>query len=118
MFIGFEKTPEGLEAFLEERGYKKENFQEGNSSIENYVNKKYGSPNITFYPQSLSGDEDEIPDWTKYKHEILSELYIEAEHYPLEVIDEAERLSKEIINRFDGVLYDAELDEFFERGQL
>jgi hypothetical protein len=117
VWIGFKKTPEGLEAFLAEQGYDREPIEREDAGIEDYVHSE-GSPSLMYCSRVLDIKEGEIPDWSKSGHTIVSELYIEAIHDMPGAVDEALRISEEIVKKFDGILYDADLNDFCGKEDL
>lgn len=115
IIIGFERKPEGLEAFLKEQGYDAVPNEEKDDVSETYVHREREWPEVIYSPQISEEselEEDICPDWRKSRYNVVSELGIT---YPVFYYDEAERLSEEIVKGFDGILYDTDLDEFFTK---
>jgi len=115
LYIGFEKEPEGLADFLFKEGYTQ--FDRHTEGCVVYSREDDHWPQLFYYPLSTKVKEREVPNWEKAGFKVVSELNI---NFPKEMnaMDEAERLSEEIVRRLDGILYDDELDEYFTKEDI
>ena len=113
-FIGFEKKPEGLDSFLKDKGCHPIP-NENDSSVKNY---EYGDGliDIFYYPKALEVEKGEEPNWSKSGYKVISDLNIVTKEG--DVVDKAEKLSVEIVKKFDGILYNTSLGEFFRKDEL
>jgi len=90
--IGFETKPEGLESFLIGDGYVPDQSA-SDDEIKVYDHEENECPNLYYHP-------------TEGGRNIKALLNINFSRHDPVAIDEAERLSDEVVERFDGVVYD------------
>ena len=71
---------------------------------------------MQFHP-AIKAAEGDVPNWERSGHTIVSAVNI---NFPMDsaAMDEAERLSKNLVRALDGILYDSNLDEYFTREGL
>ena len=113
-FVGFRTQPFGIEKFLEKEGYVP------NETVKDPLGAKIFQREDEIWPQTFYyKDVDNLkradPIWEKLPHRIVSELDI---NYPSEQNSEAERLMERIVRSFDGILYDADANEFYTKDEL
>lgn len=114
-FVGFRKEPIGLEAFLIEQGYVVVEKRKGVAVL--FERKDTIWPQIFYSPQVIPAeDKDECPNWKKSRVKIVSEVDINY-HLDFEFIEEAERLSKELTKRYNGVLCQTTPDEAYFKAE-
>jgi hypothetical protein len=113
-FVGFLTEPKNLERFLEKQGYVLSRDQPAEKGDRNYESEK--GIDLFYFSKTIEGEDDEVPDWGKSGHEIVSELMISTKED--DAIDEAERIAKEIVEEYSAVFYDNDLDEFFRKGEM
>ena len=117
--IGFDKQPADLEGFLEEQGYF---LDDDDDTLQSYEHSAGRGPTIYYYSGIVKlSDVDEESgclDWGKSGYKVVSELDITFFPSNSDETDEAVRLSREIVRRLDGILYDSYLDEFFRKDAL
>src|SRR3989344_123432 len=115
IFIGFEEKPKGLEEFLREKRYVKAEIKQKGDVV--YEKGDADWPTLFYYDSLREEKEDEIPNWKSAGFNVTSELFID---YTLssKCIDRAEGLSREIVRRFNGILYDPNLDEYLRRSDV
>ncbi len=107
---GFQKS-KALDELDNDSDYES-NDESDNDSVQSYSH--YGAtrwPNVFYYPDYTAGGND-----------IKSFVNINFPYNDHDAIDEADRLSKEILKvfgrDFKAYLYDSNLDEYFEREDL
>lgn len=110
--VGFEKRPEGMETFLTSKGYI---LVDKNKTAETYEREDRIWPTVFFYPKT--NGQREIP-WKDSDFKIVSSVDINYPTRDIDAYDEAEKLSKELTQRFSGILYDHNLKQFFTSDQV
>ena len=106
----------GLEAFMQEQGYTPIEREKDGSLVFERNDRSW--PQVFYFPTLPSvEDPDEVPCWSESGYSVVAEMNI---NYTteLDVIDEAQRLSEEIVKGLDGILYDSDLDMFFPKESL
>lgn len=111
IFIGFREKPNDLENFLKGEGYT-EIQKERKSTTFSRANDI--STTVTYYPEAEVVEEDEVPDWSKSGHKILSEVNINFPYSPYSDVEEAHRIADKIIDQYKAIRYDQNFDEFTE----
>ncbi len=114
-FVGFEKEPENLDEFLNGCGYDRIP-EEIEGTDRNYEPREGGLVELTYFSKSLDVKEGEVPDWKKAGFKVTSELMISTKD--LDVAEEASRLAREIIRKFNGVLYDSTSGDYLRAENL
>lgn len=112
--IGFEKQPKGLDGFLAEKGYKPVSKKRDCTVYES----KGSCLTLYYFPAAIKAkDPEEVPNWKASGFKIVSELNI---NYPreIEAMEAAQRLAAEITQSLDGILYDADTDEFLTKDDI
>jgi len=115
LFVGFEEKPVGLKKFLQREGYAHVERPELGCVL--YTRKNNPWPQV-FYDEHLTQpQDDEVPNWHRAGFTVIAEVNI---NYPIdyEIIDEAERLSEALTKKFNGILYDPNLDDYFRASDL
>jgi len=120
-FVGFEREipRKDLEAFLDRERYdliEDDICPDNDSEDINYESREGGLVEIYVFTKPLKVKEGEVPDWKKSGLEIKSDIMVSTKD--VSAIDEAERITKELIKRYDGVFYDTNMDEFFRKDEL
>lgn len=116
-FVGFEREPEGLEAFLYRQGYDQMSTDDGGETYFYYQPRKGRLVNIFCFSKSLPGIKDlEVPDWKGKGYEIVSEIMISTED-PC-AIQKAENMAKRTVKKYDAILYVPQFKEFLTRINL
>jgi len=108
-FVGFEREPIDLDAFLKNQGYNLDVDTQDNST-RNYTSRD-GLVDLFYFPEVVPVDEGEAPDWSKSRCNVTSDLMISIREF--NAIDEAQKIAKETVRKYDGVFYDYDLDDFF-----
>ncbi|MBI1969062.1 hypothetical protein HYS48_00070 [Candidatus Woesearchaeota archaeon] len=113
--IGFAREPTGLAAFLRQEGYTRVERQDKGCTV--YTQPEDSWPQVLHFHPTIKAAEGEVPNWERSGHTIVSAVNI---NFPTDsaAMDEAERLSKKIVQALGGILYDSNLDEYFTREEL
>jgi hypothetical protein len=114
--VGFMNPPEGFKAFLEEIGYKRDEQQLHPDTI-HYIHAEHDYPWLYYTPQYRRDpkDQDEIP-WLENGHRIIAKLNIYSKD--LDQWELPEQTAKALVKRFDAVMYDYNLEEFFKKEEI
>jgi len=114
-YVGFEREPVGLKDFLKDQGYDPHSdVQDGD--VNGFESREGGLVDIFYSPKLVKVEEGEVPDWSKSGRNVTSDLLISTKDS--NEIDEAQRLTDDIVREYDGISYDIDLDDFFESHQL
>ena len=115
-YVGFEREPEGLEAFLKSQGYDPTPIETDNDSDRNYESGEGGLVDLFYFSKSPEVNGGEEPDWKGAGFNIASELMISTKNSAAS--ESAERLSEEIARRYNAVIYDSQGEEYFRSDEL
>ena len=112
-FVGFEREPEDLDAFLKNQGY--DLFDTDQDNVRNYVSmggELADLVDLSYSPEVIEGDEvDEgEPDWSESGRNIISQLEISTKESV--AADEALRITEETAKRYNSISYDPGLGFF------
>ena len=116
IFIGFETRPENLEGFLVGQGYELET-NVSDEMVKAYKHSEKGFPELDYHAHFIQ-DDDEFPDWRNRGYNLASLLAISFPCDDKGATDEALRLSRDVTRKFNGILYDENLDDFFRGNEL
>ena len=105
--VGFEKEPEGLDAFLDKQGYDLIP-PEGKEANRDYESREGGLVGLFYFAEAPKVEEGKVPDWEKKGYKIVAQLTISTS----EDAEEAERIAHEAVREYNGVLYDPQSDKF------
>jgi len=114
-FVGFEREPKDLDAFLDRQGYERIPNKQGNS-IRDYESRVGGLVELFFTEDFLEVEEGEVPDWRGNGYNVTSELMISTKDFSADL--EAQRIANETTKKYKAVIYDPQIDEFFKGGSL
>ena len=117
-FVGFEREPVDLDAFLEGQGYDKipNEGNNPNRSHRNFESREGGLIEITFFSTAPKVKKGEVPDWRRRGFNVTSELMIYTKDD--DAADDALRLAEATVKKYNGVLYDSTSDEYFRSEEL
>lgn len=111
ILIGFQEEPIDLEGFMRQQSYSLVQKHENGFDFER---EDSAWPKVSYYDSVVEPDLEEDV-WGRSGFKITSELEI---NYPIgsaNLWEEANRLSKEIVKKFNAVLYDSGLEDYFTR---
>src|SRR3989344_2281124 len=113
-YVGFEREPEGLEAFLKSKGYQFFPVKR-DTSIKSYESEDE-TIDVTFFPFRIGVRNAGHPDWTESGLDIKSELMVSTKGSVAQ--EGAERLSEEIARRYNAIIFDPQGDEYLRSEDL
>ncbi len=116
--VGFEKQPRGLESFLKNEKYFPERVRGLGPNCTFYTRECNTWPKVFFYKKPVKVEEGDAPNWGEAGFHVVAEVNINYPAHDDNAIDEAERLSRKLIKRFNGILYDPDLDSYFRKDDL
>lgn len=115
-FIGFEREPEDLDAFLKTQGCVPTPNNSGDS-LKTYESIEGGLVDLFYSPEVIKADKGEVPEWSKSGYNIMSELTISTKEFS--VVNKAQGIAEEIVKKYNGVLCDPTYgDEFMRKDDL
>jgi hypothetical protein len=116
LFVGFEGEPIDLEGFLSEKGYVPSEDQPEEKGDRIYEPADGTPVDVFYFAKVIPQEEGDVPDWEASGYKITSELMISTKED--DAIDDAEKIARELVEKYNGVFYDTDLDEFFGKGEL
>lgn len=116
IFIGFTQEPKNLEAFMQAQGYTHVEREKDGGLV--FERNDHSWPQAFYFPTLPTvEDPEEVPCWSESGYAVVAEMDINYTTEP-DAIDEAQRLSVEIVKGLDGILYASDLDTFFTKESL
>ncbi len=116
-YIGFREIPHGLEKFLEEKGFIETPTSPNSSGMHVYENQGDMWFELVYNENLVQARPGEVPDWNRSPVPIVSDMQISYPGWEDEELDIVNSLVRDIVNTFDAVHYDVQLDIFYERDQ-
>lgn len=112
-FIGFEREPANLEAFLNSQGLGRV-YRDPQTGAEEYESRQ--EPISLFYLPAEESANGEIPNWGRLETRIIRDITLVTKDS--KSVTRAEELAKALVREYDAVLYDLDIDEFFRKDEI
>ncbi|MFA5173552.1 MAG: hypothetical protein WC438_00035 [Candidatus Pacearchaeota archaeon] len=109
--VGFETRPKTatLDLFLKKQGYALDK-ESTKKDCRVYDNVENDLPTLFYYPNQ---NPDENPEWKEEGYNLVSLLNINFS----DEMDEAERISRLVRDKFNGIIYEPSAGEFLRKGE-